>query len=126
MRDPEGDIAMSQGSWTSSEDTSAVASDADDGDQDHELFLEAYSSFKSKSCLFDSQKGLQEWFDGVERLPNSWPMARLAITLDGLVMQVEKVAMTAAMEIIASHVAPEECLPELTQLAKDLTVVWRI
>ena len=49
-------------------------------------------------------------------------MARLAVTLDGLVMQVEKVAMTAAMEIIASHVAPEECLSELIQLAKDLTV----
>ena len=49
-------------------------------------------------------------------------MARLSITLDGLVMQVEKVAMTAAMEIIASHVAPEECLPELARLAKDLTV----
>ena len=30
--------------------------------------------------------------------------------------------MTAAMEIVASHIAPEECLPELTRLAKDLTV----
>ena len=112
VRDPDGDVAMSQSSWTSSEDTSAAASDVDGGEQDHELFLEAYSSFKTQS----------EWFDGVERLPNSWPMARLSITLDGLVMQVEKVAMTAAMEIIASHVAPEECLPELTRLAKDLTV----
>ena len=41
---------------------------------------------------------------------------------DGLILQVEKVAMTAAMEIIASHVTPDECLPELTQLAKDITV----
>ena len=122
VRDPEGDVAMSQSSWTSSEDTSAVVSDADDVEQDHELFLEAYSSFKNQSGIFDSQKGLQDWFEGVERLPNSWPMARLSITLDGLVMQVEKVAMTAAMEIVASHIAPEECLPELTRLAKDLTV----
>ena len=30
--------------------------------------------------------------------------------------------MTAAMEIVASHIAPDECLPELTRLAKDLTV----
>ena len=60
-----------QGSWSSSEDTSAVVSGTDDGDQDHELFLEAHSSFKTKSCLFDSQKSLQEWFDGVERLPDS-------------------------------------------------------
>ena len=73
VRDPDGDVAMSQSSWTSSEDTSTVASDADDGEQDHELFLEAYSSFKIQSCLFDSQQGIQEWFDGVERLPNSWP-----------------------------------------------------
>ena len=122
VRDPEGDTAMSQGSWSSSEDTSAVASGTDDGEQDQELFLEAYSSFKRKSSQFNSAGGLQEWFDGVERLPDSWPMARLAITLDGLILQVEKVAMTAAMEIIASHVAPGECLPELTQLAKDITV----
>ena len=108
VRDPKGDVAMSQSSWTSSED--------------HELFLEAYSSFKNQAGIFDSQKGLQEWFEGAERLPNSWPMARLSITLDGLVMQVEKVAMTAAMEIVASHIAPDECLPELTRLAKDLTV----
>ena len=122
VRDPEGDVAMSQSSWTSSEDTSVVVSDADEVEQDHELFLEAYSSFKNQAGIFDSQKGLQEWFEGAERLPNSWPMARLSITLDGLVMQVEKVAMTAAMEIVASHIAPGECLPELTRLAKDLTV----
>ena len=41
VRDPDGDIAMSQGSWSSSEDTSAVASGTDDGEQDQELFLEA-------------------------------------------------------------------------------------
>ena len=35
VRDPDGDVAMSQSSWTSSEDTSAVASDVDDGEQDH-------------------------------------------------------------------------------------------
>ena len=122
VRDPEGDVAMSQSSWTSSEDTSVVVSDADDVEQDHELFLEAYSSFKNQAGIFDSQKGLQEWFEGAERLLNSWPMARLSITLDGLVMQVEKVAMTAAMEIVASHIAPDECLLELTRLAKDLTV----
>ena len=65
VRDPDGDVAMSQGSWTSSEGTSAVASDADDGEQDHELFLEAYSSFKTQSCLFDSQKGLQDSRNGL-------------------------------------------------------------
>ena len=54
--------------------------------------------------------------------PDSWPMARLAITLDGIILQVEKVVMTAAMEIIASHRSPDVCLPELTQLAKDITV----
>ena len=49
-------------------------------------------------------------------------MARLSLTIDGLILQVEKVAMTAAMEIIASHVSPEDCLPELAQLAKDITI----
>ena len=38
VRDHDGDVAVSQGSWSG---TSAVASDADDGEQDHELFLEA-------------------------------------------------------------------------------------
>ena len=113
---------MSTGSWSSSDDTSAEASGTDAEEQDQELFLEAYSSFKKKSEDFDSVGALQEWFGGVERLPDSWPMARLSLTIDGLILQVEKVAMTAAMEIIASHVAPEDCLPELTQLAKDITI----
>ena len=52
--------------------------------------LEAYTSFKTKSGDFDSASGLQQWFSGVERLPDSWPMARLAITLDGLVLQVSR------------------------------------
>ena len=41
----------------------------DDGEQDQELFLEAYSSFKTKSSQFSSFGGLQEWFEGVEWLP---------------------------------------------------------
>ena len=50
----EGDVAMSQSSWTSSEDTSVVVSDAEEVEQDHELFLEAYSSFKNQAGIFDS------------------------------------------------------------------------
>ena len=123
VRDADGDTAQSNGSWSSSDDTSAEASGTDTEEQDQELFLEAYSSFRAKSDEFGSAGALQEWFAGVERLPDSWPMARLSLTIDGLqVFQVEKVAMTAAMEILASHVSPEECLPDLTQLAKDITV----
>ena len=51
--------------------------------QDQELFLEAYSSFKTKSGNFNSFGGLQEWFGGVERLPDSWPMARGAHSSGG-------------------------------------------
>ncbi len=92
-----------------------------DEEHDQELFLEAYTSFKAKSGEFDSVNGLQQWFSGVERLPDSWPMARLAITLDGLALQLSKVVMTATMEIDASYWTPEDCLPSLTQLAKDVT-----
>ena len=122
VRDQEGEAGMSQVSLSSSEDTSAVFSGTDDEEHDQELFLEAYTASKRNPGQFNTREGLRDWFDGVERLPDSWPLARLSVTLDGLVMQVEKVAMTAAMQIIASHVAPEQCLPELTQLAKDLTV----
>ena len=49
-------------------------------------------------------------------------MVRLAITLDGLALQLSKVVMiTATMEIAASYQTPEDCLPSLTQLAKDVT-----
>ena len=43
---------MSQASWSSSEDTSAVASGTDDEEHDQELFLEAYTSFKNNPSLF--------------------------------------------------------------------------
>ena len=42
--------------------------------------------------------------------------------MDGLVLQVGKVVMTATMEIAASYRSPEDCLPALTQLAKDITI----
>ena len=121
VRDPDGDAVMSQGSWSSSDDTSADESCTDE-EHDQELFLEAYTSFKTESGDFDSASGLQHWFGGMERLPDSWPMARLAITLDGLVLQVGKVVMTATMEIAASYRSPEDCLPALTQLPKDITI----
>ena len=122
IRDEGGDTAMSNGSWSSSEDTSAEESGTDNEEQDQELFLEAYTSFRQKSGAFGSNRTLQGLFEGVESLPDSWPMARLSLSFDGLVFQVEKVAVTAAMEIIASHVNPDDCLPALTQLAKDITV----
>ena len=121
VRDQDGDVAMSQGSWTSSEDTSAEESCTDE-EQDQELFLEAYTSFTTKSEDIGSTQSLQRWFSSVERLPDSWPMARLAITLDGLAAQLSKVVMTATMEIIASCRYPESGLPCLTQLAKDVTI----
>ena len=65
---------------------------------------------------------LRRWFSSVERLPDSWPLARLSITLDGLTSQLSKVVMSATMEIIASCRYPDYGLPSVTQLAKDVTV----
>ena len=93
---------------------------------DQEPFLEAYTSFRNQSRAFRHRGGLHFWFDGVERLPDSWPFARLSLSIDGLIFQMEKVATTAAMEIIASHVAPADCLSALTQLAKDLTMALAV
>ena len=70
VRDQDGDVAMSQGSWTSSEDTSAEESCTDE-EQDQELFLEAYTSFTTKSEDVGSMQSLQRWFSSVERLPDS-------------------------------------------------------
>ena len=67
-------------------------------------------------------ESLRHWFSSVERLPDSWPLARLSITLDGLTSQLSKVVMTATMEIIASCRYPDFGLPRLTQLAKDVTI----
>ena len=58
----------------------------------------------------------------MERLPDSWPLARLSITLDELTTQLSKVVMTATMEIIASCRYPDYGLPCVTQLAKDVTI----
>ena len=121
VRDQDNDVAMSQGSWTSSEDTSAEDSCTDE-EHDQELFLEAYTSFTTKSEDAGSMQSLRRWFSSVERLPDSWPMARLSITLDGLTAQLSKVVMTATMEIIASCRYPDFGLPRLTQLAKDVTI----
>ena len=112
---------MSQSSWTSSEDTSAEDSCTDE-EHDQELFLEAYTAFTTKSEDAGSMESLRRWFSSVERLPDSWPLARLSITLDGLTSQLSKVVMTATMEIIASCRYPDYGLPSLTQLAKDVTI----
>ena len=121
VRDQDNDVAMSQSSWTSSEDTSAEDSCTDE-EHDQELFLEAYTSFTTKSEDAGSMQSLRRWFSSVERLPDSWPLARLSITLDGLTSQLSKVVMTATMEIIASCRYPDFGLPRLTQLAKDVTI----
>ena len=84
---------MSQSSWTSSEDTSAEDSCTDE-EHDQELFLEAYTAFTTKSEDAGSMESLRRWFSSVERLPDSWPLARLSITLDGLTSQLSKVVMT--------------------------------
>ena len=78
--------------------------------------MEAYTSFTTKSEDFDSTSSLR-----VERLSDSWPMARLAITLDGLAAQLSKIVMTATMKITASCRYSNSCLPCLIQLAKDVT-----
>ena len=112
VRDQDTDVPMSQSSWTSSEDTSAEDSCTDE-EHDQELFLEAYTAFTTKS---------EDAGSSVERLPDSWPLARLSITLDGLTSQLSKVVMTATMEIIASCRYPDYGLPSVTQLAKDVTI----
>ena len=121
VRDQDTDVAMSQSSWTSSEDTSAEDSCTDE-EHDQELFLEAYTAFTTKSDEVGSVDSLRRWFSSVERLPDSWPLARLSITLDGLTSQLSKVVMSATMEIIASCRYPDYGLPSVTQLAKDVTV----
>ena len=121
VRDQDTDVAMSQSSWTSSDDTSAEDSCTDE-EHDQELFLEAYTAFTTKSEDAGSMESLRRWFSSVERLPDSWPLARLSITLDGLTSQLSKVVMTATMEIIASCRYPDFGLPSLTQLAKDVTI----
>ena len=115
VRDQDTDVAMSQSSWTSSEDSSAEDSCTDE-EHDQELFLEAYTAFTTKSEDAGSVESLRRWFSSVERLPDSWPLARLSITLDGLTSQLSKVVMTATMEIIASCRYPDYGLPSLTQL----------
>ena len=90
VRDQDNDVAMSQSSWTSSEDTSAEDSCTDE-EHDQELFLEAYTSFTTKSEDAGSMQSLRRWFSSVERLPDSWPLARLSITLDGLTSQLSKI-----------------------------------
>ena len=81
------------------------------------------ASFTTKSDDVGSVDSLRRWFSSVERLPDSWPLARLSITLDGLTSQLSKVVMSATMEIIASCRYPDYGLPSVTQLAaKDVTV----
>ena len=84
--------------------------------------MEAYTAFTTKSEDAGSVESLRRWFSSVERLPDSWPLARLSITLDGLTTQLSKVVMTATMEIIASCRYPDYGLPCVTQLAKDVTI----
>ena len=76
-----------------SEDTSAEESGSDNDEVDQELFLEAYTSFRNQSRTF-RLRGSLSWFDGVERLPDSWPFARLSLSIDGLIFQMEKAATT--------------------------------
>ena len=56
---------------------------------------------RQQSHTFTSEHAVARWFPQVENLPDSWPMARMFIPIDGLIFQAERIAISASMEIIA-------------------------
>ena len=74
------------------------------------------------TCKTGNKNTTKQQTPQTQSLPDSWPLARLSITLDGLTSQLSKVVMTATMEIIASCRYPDYGLPSVTQLAKDVTI----
>ena len=108
--------ALSEHSWSSSDATTARDAGTDNQDEDQELFLQAYTSFWNQSRSFHNTPVRVMWSPNIEHLPDSWPLARMYLPIDGLFFQAEKVAIAAAMEVIASQPHPEGCQPAMTHL----------
>ena len=45
----------------------------------------------------------QEWFDKLINLPDSWPLMRILVSLEGLSLQVERIIACVAAELVATH-----------------------
>ena len=48
----------------------------------------------------------QEWFDKLIDLPDSWPLMRILVPLEGLSLQAERIIACVAAELVATHQAP--------------------
>ena len=61
------------------------------------------------SCrtLFADAGNVQAVFDDFTKLPDSWPLMRILIPLDGLSLQIERIITCVAAELVATHLYPK-------------------
>ena len=60
---------------------------------------------------------------GTFRLPDSWPLMRIMIPLDGLSLQVERIIACVAAEVVATHQYPDTQTKFVKRVAKKLTAI---
>ena len=103
---------------------------------DQRYLQEAYEDFshyasprlqKMEQGLFDYRAPFadashaQDWFDKLRNLPDSWPLMRILVPLEGLSLQVERIIACVAAELVATHQAPHTQNKFVKRVAKKLT-----
>ena len=55
--------------------------------------------------------------------PDSWPLMRMLIPLDGLSLQIERIISCVAAELVATHLYPDTQTKFVKRIAKKLTAI---
>ena len=72
---------------------------------------------------FADAGNVQAVFEKFINLPDSWPLMRIMITLDGLSLQVERIITCVAAEVVAAHQYPDTQTKFVKRVAKKLTAI---
>ena len=72
---------------------------------------------------FADAGNVQAVFDDFINLPDSWPLMRILIPLDGLSLQIERIITCVAAELVATHLYPETQTKFVKRVAKKLTAI---
>ena len=91
--------------------------DEDESDEESE------EDFKLSGTLFADADTVQSVFENFINLPDSWPLMRIMIPLDGLSLQVERIISCVAAELVATHHYPDTQNKFVKRIAKKLTAI---
>ena len=72
---------------------------------------------------FEDADSVRERFEHLINLPDSWPLMRIMVPLDGLSLQLERIIACVAAELVATHQHPSGQTKFVKRVAKKLTAI---